>query len=69
MKCISCNILLSDYENSLKTTSHEYVQMCANCLPSSVVVYGNESLITSEDHNYNYDDVGYLDDSDMKFLK
>ena len=39
------------------------------CVPNSVVVYGNESLITNEDLNYNYDDVGYLDDSDMKFLK
>ena len=70
MKCLSCNTNLTDYENSLKLVmSHEYVQMCSNCLPSSVVVYGNESLITNEDLNYNYDDVGYLDDSDMKFLK
>ena len=48
MKCLSCNTILTEYENTLKTTAHEYVQMCSNCLPSSVVVYGNESLITSE---------------------
>jgi hypothetical protein len=43
--------------------------MCSDCLPSSIVVYGNEALITNEDLSYNYDDVGYLDDSDIKFLK
>ena len=69
LRCLSCNTILTAYENTLKTTSHEYVQMCSSCLPNSVVVYGNESLITNEDLNYNYDDVGYLDDSDMKFLK
>lgn len=55
MRCICCNVALSDYESSIKSkVSGDYLDMCTKCLSGLGIEYtGNQELNRSHSE---YDD-------------
>lgn len=60
MRCLSCNIVLSDFEATRKFISGAYVDLCNKCYNKSylqdLIVIENPALKTYDDLEENFDD-------------
>lgn len=59
MRCSCCNVVLTDFESTRKTTKGVYLDMCNSCLNSAPEDFEGE-LIEREDLRHDFD---YIDES------
>ena len=55
-RCLSCNVILTAYEDSIRSSNNdELIQLCQCCLPppdNNFGFYGNEELLDINDNIY-----------------
>ena len=63
MRCLACNIELSDYESARKNNNGEYIDLCNYCYNSV-----KEDVVVSTNHDTGIVDHGLIDSSINLFI-
>jgi hypothetical protein len=66
MRCVSCDLLLTDYESTRKSLRLEFVSLCNDCLSSSdmedIYLLDRPDLKHADDHITYEEGTTYLED-------
>jgi len=63
MRCLACNIELSDYESARKNNNGEYIDLCNYCYNSV-----KDDVVVSTNHDTGIVDHGLIDSSVNLFI-
>lgn len=63
MRCLACNIELSDYESARKNNNGEYIDLCNYCYNSV-----KDDVVVSTNHDTGIVDHGLIDSSINLFV-
>ena len=63
MRCLACNIELSDYESARKNNNGEYIDLCNYCYNSV-----KDDVVVSTNHDTGIVDHGLIDSSINLFI-